>query len=308
MISRLFLIRKGGLILISYNKRIDRAYYGAPRLTINDRTRIVIMSDCHRGCGSLADDFAKNQNVYYAALQSYYDAGYVYIEAGDGDELWKNKNFAAIAQMHADVFALLTQYHKSKRLLMLYGNHDIEKNLKPWLMDTYKGFSPEQEKALFPGMPVREGVVLEHKPTGQELFVLHGHQADFFNDRLWRLARFLVRFIWRPLELVGFSDPKSAAKNNKVKERVEKRLNSWAEGRGILLIAGHTHRAVLPQPEEGLYFNDGSCVHPWSITAIEIVKGKIALVGWRLKTRDDGTVYIGKNIIAGPSPVENYLN
>ena len=175
-------------------------------------------------------------------------------------------------------------------------------------MDTYCGLPQKQERDLFPGMAVREGVVLKYKPTGRELFVLHGHQADFFNDRLWRLARFLVRYVWRPLELVGFSDPKSAAKNNKVKEKVEKRLKSWAEEREILLIAGHTHRAVFPEPSEGLYFNDGSCVHPWSITAVEIVDGRISLVGWRQKTRDDGTVYIGKDIIAGPAPVKSYLS
>ncbi len=293
--------------MISYDKRINRVYLASPRFRFSDRSKIAIMSDCHRGSGSLADDFAKNQNVCYAALQSYNDAGYIYIEAGDGDELWKNKNFREISSMHADIFSMLKQFHAGKRLIMLYGNHDIEKKLKPRLLDTYHKLTPKREMTLFPGMVIREGVILEHRPTGLKIFILHGHQADYFNDRLWRLARFLVRHVWRPLELVGFSDPKSAAKNNKVKEKVEIRLKSWTEGKNILLIAGHTHRPVFPQPGEGRYFNDGSCVHPWSITAIEISSGRISLVGWRQKIREDGTVYIGKDVIAGPAPLITYL-
>ena len=293
--------------MISYNKRIDRAYLASPKFTFDDRSKIVIMSDCHRGGGSLADDFAKNKTVCYAALQFYNDAGYVYIEAGDGDELWKNKTFAEISTMHADVFSLLTQFYKSKRLHMLYGNHDVVKKLKPGLLDTYYRPPRKRKIELFPGLTVLEGVILKYEPTGREILIVHGHQADFFNDRLWRLARFLVRHVWRPLELVGFSDPKSAAKNNKVKENVERRLKSWAEENGILLIAGHTHRAVFPEPNEGLYFNDGSCVHPWRITAIELYKGSISLVEWRQKIREDGSVYIGKDVVAGPTPLKMYL-
>ena len=104
--------------MVSYNKRIDRTYNSALSFAFDDRSKIVVMSDCHRGCGSLADDFAKNQNVCYAALQAYKDAGYIYIEAGDGDELWKNKKFADIALMHADVFSLLAGYYKSRRIVM----------------------------------------------------------------------------------------------------------------------------------------------------------------------------------------------
>jgi UDP-2,3-diacylglucosamine pyrophosphatase LpxH len=289
-----------------YDKRLDRAFQTAPRLTVGNRAKIVVMSDCHRGCGSLADDYAKNQNVCYAALRSYSAEGYDYIEAGDGDELWKNKSFRDIADMHEDVFSLLARFYGAGRFVMLYGNHDLEKKIRPNLLRD-AGQTLNGKAALLPALTACEGVVLIYAPTGREIFIVHGHQADFFKDRLWRLARWLVRYVWRPLELVGFSDPKSAAKNNKVKEKVERRLKSWADERGVLVIAGHTHRAVFPEPSAGLYFNDGSCVHPWSITAVEIVGGDIALVGWRQKTRDDGTVYIGRDVIAGPVPLRQYI-
>ncbi len=49
--------------MISYNKRIDRAYEASPRFLFDDRAKIVLMSDCHRGVGNLGDDFAKNKNA-----------------------------------------------------------------------------------------------------------------------------------------------------------------------------------------------------------------------------------------------------
>ena len=73
--------------MFSRKKRIDKTYQTAKEIAINDNSRIVMMSDVHRGCGSWADDFAKNQIAYLAALQYYDKQHYIYIELGDGDEL-----------------------------------------------------------------------------------------------------------------------------------------------------------------------------------------------------------------------------
>lgn len=108
------------------------------------------------------------------------------------------------------------------------------------------------------------------------------------NDNLWRVSRFLVRYLWRPLENFGVEDPTRAAKNYKEKNNVDKRLSEWAEREGVIVIAGHTHRPVFPSNGEGKCFNDGSCVHTRCITAIEIVNGKISLVKWSIKS---GKVY-----------------
>jgi hypothetical protein len=45
-----------------------------------------------------------------------------------------------------------------------------------------------------------------------------------------------------------------------------------------MLVAGHNHRPMFPEIGEPLYFNDGSCVHPFFITGIEIDRGKISLI------------------------------
>ena len=118
----------------------------------------------------------------------------------------------------------------------------------------------------------------------------------------------MVRYLWRPLELAGCNDPTSAAKNYKKKEKIEKKLAQWAKNHETLLVAGHTHRPVLPKPGEGYYFNDGSCVHPRCITALELERGAISLVKWSMKVREDNVVYIGRDVLEGPQPLTEYEN
>jgi UDP-2,3-diacylglucosamine pyrophosphatase LpxH len=293
--------------MISFRKRIDNAYRTAETIHLSDTSQIVIMSDVHRGNGNLADNFARNQIIYHAALKSYNKQRYTYIELGDGDELWECRKFSEITTVYKDIFLLLTQFFRDNRLVLMFGNHDIDRNQHPGMMDYLADVSKKSATPLFPGIRIYESLLLRYGRQGRELFLLHGHQADFLNDTLWRLARFLVRHVWRPLELVGFTDPTSAAKNNKVKDKIERRLRSWAEENATALMAGHTHRPVLPEPGKGRYFNDGCCVHPYGITAVEISSGSISLVKWGHKTHEDGTVYIGKDILGGPHRLKDYF-
>lgn len=162
-------------------------------------------------------------------------------------------------------------------------------------------------KNLFPDMKVQEAIRLQEIHSGVELLLVHGHQGDFWNDTMWKLTRFLVRYLWRPLELAGCNDPTSAAKNYTRKEKTEKRLAAWADKNETLLVAGHTHRASFPKPGEGYYFNDGSCVHPRCITALELECGAISLVKWCTRVREDNVLYIGREVLEGPVALEEYV-
>ena len=293
--------------MFSYQARLEQAFASAPVLSVDDHSRIVLMSDCHRGNGTMADDFAKNQSICHAALSFYHRLGYTYIELGDGDELWENRSIDEIKAIHGDIFRELAEFYRDGRLWMLYGNHDMEKKHKQKLLDSYRDAITRKVHPLCPGSTVYESLLLRYEPVRKDIFLLHGHQVDFLNDTLWKLARFLVRYVWRTLELIGVNDPTSAARNNKVKSKIERRLTQWSQEKGMPVIAGHTHRPVFPEPGEGRYFNDGSCVHPWNITAIEITSGTISLVKWGQKTREDGVVTIGRDVIAGPRPLRDYL-
>lgn len=283
-----------------YSNRISEAFQDAPELTIDEGSRIVIMSDCHRGDGSWNDSFAANRNLFLAALGEYNKNRFTYIELGDGDELWEVKDFTAIAGLYKNVFALMARFYRDDRLYLLYGNHDMVKKDPEFVSENFGPLG-------FPGLKVHEGLVLSHSSGKYKIYLLHGHQADFFNDRLWKLSRFLVRYLWSPLESLGVNDPTSASQNSSKKDLVEQRLSRWAKEQGSIIVAGHTHRPVFSAPGEGLYFNSGSCVHREYVTAVEIKDGAISLVKWSQKVARDGTIYVGRDLLYGPEMLDKYF-
>lgn len=291
-------------------KRIQRAFDKATELTVGNLSRIVIISDCHRGDGGNADDFAKNKNIYHAALSHYYKGGFTCVELGDGDELWENGYFSDIIEAHLETFKLLAKFHEQDRLFLVYGNHDAVKKSGRWVRDNmffYYDERKEQLAPLFPNVKVHGAIVLSHKIKDGKILLLHGHQADFFNDTLHPLSRFLVRYLWRPLEIVGVTDPTSASKSSGRKNLVEKNLIRWSKNNNVTLIAGHTHRDMFPEAGGAAYFNDGCCVHAGMITAIEIQYGMIYLVKWSVQARDDKADFVAREIIGGPEPLEKYF-
>ena len=295
---------------MSSSTRLSRVFASSKVIPFDESSRIIIFSDCHRGNGSWGDNFSGNQNLFYAALSYYYENGYTYIELGDGDELWENRKIEDIISAHSDAYWLMSLLYRDSRLIMMYGNHDIAKRDIRYTQNKCHSFycdSSNSKLPLFPGIEIIEGLILRYRNSNHQIFLTHGHQADYLNDPLWKISRFLVRYLWRPLELVGVNDPTSAAKNNEKKNSVEKRLIEWSEKNNQILICGHTHRPVFPPVGEALYFNDGSCVHPRCITGIEIRNGTIALVKWATMTKPDRTLYVGREILEGPIRLMDYF-
>lgn len=293
---------------MSYYSRLQKAFEGALRLPLNHCTKYVIFSDCHRGIGNANDNFLKNQTLYTAALQHYLRTGFTYIELGDGDELWENRNMKQIIEAHTTVFELLSRFYRQNRLYLLYGNHDMIKKDSRYTSrycSTYPhccGNNPHlARQQLLPDIKVHEGIILEHASLqdGKKVYLTHGHQADLFNSTLWRFTRFLVRYIWKPLENFGALDPTSAAKNYTAKEKTEKRLHHFAEQEGVMLIAGHTHRPLLTETDLS-YCNSGSSVHPYSITCLEIEGTCISLIKWTLAAGTDMRLYVSREVLSGP--------
>ncbi|RMA66366.1 metallophosphoesterase family protein [Ulvibacter antarcticus] len=295
---------------MSSQKRISRAYETARRISFNDASKFIIFSDCHRGDNSFADDFANNRNIYYHALRHYFIDGFTYCEIGDGDELWENLTFKSIFEAHKNVFDLMRLFFNENRLYRVVGNHDmvyrnqrfVEKNLY-----SYFNKVTGQDEPLFPGITFTEGLVLEHEESKQELFFMHGHQADWMNYKGWKFNRFMVRALWRQLQVFGISDPTSPARNYTELIKVERRTKKWIiNNKNIFTITGHTHRPRFPEPGEIAYFNDGSCVHPRSITGLEIENGAISLIKWQIATSEDGTLKVIRVLLEGPQKLVNY--
>ena len=296
---------------MSSNNRLDKAYKKAKTISFDDTSKIVFFSDCHRGDNSFADDFANNRNIYFHALNYYFREGFKYCELGDGDELWENRNFEALFEAHKNVYQLLKRFHLENRLHMVWGNHDMvyrDPSYSKKHLSSY--FEPIEGKdiELFEDITYHEGLVLKHAETGQELFCCHGHQADWWNYNFWRVGRFLVRVLWKPLQVVGIADPTSPAKNYKELIRIEKRIKKWILQNNLrITISGHTHRPRFPEPGQIPFFNDGSCVHPRCVTGIEIESGEITLIKWHISTKTDGTLQIGRVVLEGPQKLRDYI-
>nr|WP_314838477.1 serine/threonine protein phosphatase [uncultured Flavobacterium sp.] len=298
---------------MSSQKRLTRAYTEAARIPFDDTSKFILFSDCHRSDNSFADDFADNRNVYYHAMTQYYKEGFSYFELGDGDELWENVYFKTIFEAHKSVYLLLKKFHDSNRYFKIWGNHEMnfkDKKSVEKILFTYTNTQNDTVQPLFTGIQCHEDLVLQHKETKQELFLTHGHQADYMNYVGWKINRFLVRILWRPLQIWGISDPTSPAKNYVERIKIELRIKKWiASNKRKLTIVGHTHRPSFSYPNAHSvpYFNDGSCVHPRSITGIEIVEGTITLIKWFIDTKEDGTLQVVKEILEGPTLLKDYI-
>ncbi|NNC63067.1 MAG: serine/threonine protein phosphatase [Eudoraea sp.] len=295
---------------MSSSKRLSRAYKNAHTVLFDDSSKFIFFSDCHRGDNSFADDFANNRNIYFHALSQYYQDGFQYFELGDGDELWENVDFEDLFDAHKNVYLLLRKYYMGNRLHMIWGNHDMvykdEKYVKEQL-STYFDPVDEIDKPLFPDLDFHEALILKHRKSGQEIFLTHGHQADWWNYTFWRWGRFLVRVLWKPLQVWGIADPTSPAKNYKELIKVERRIKKWIlQNNSLLTIVGHTHRPRFARPGGIPFFNDGSCVHPRSITGIEITGGEIVLIKWHIATKEDGTLQIVRVVLEGPKKLRDY--
>lgn len=287
--------------------KLNKVFKNSSKITIDDNTKIVIMSDCHRGSGNNFDNFIKNKAIFEKALTHYYNKKFIYIELGDGDEMWEVKNYKDIVNVNLSTFKILKKFHDSHRLIMLYGNHDLVKKHSNVMNLNFGGYYNKKINKIEPllgGLTAKESIILDYK--GNDIFLIHGHQVDFINSTLWSISRILVRYVWKNIEHLLIKDPTGNAKNNTVSKTIEKKLEEWSTKNNKIIIAGHTHRPIFPKAGKGKYFNDGSCVHPNGITCLEIENGGITLVKWYFKENNKNI--IEKTIIEKKEKINNYFN
>lgn len=245
--------------------RLNAVYQSARIIPFDDTSRFLFLSDLHRGNGSRVDAFKPNSALYLHMMQHYFERGFTYVEVGDGDELWQHHGMAPIKRAYSPVFEWLHRFNALGRLHMVVGNHDIRQ-------------SAEKRRVVKDGLLAEEGFRLRHQQTGQELFVVHGHQADARCDDWGALSRFIVRYVWRPLLAAGYHADCTA--KTSVTRWVETRLQGWVERQRQLMICGHTHFAHFAQTTDVPYFNCGSGIHAGIITGLEIVDGAIRPIRW----------------------------
>lgn len=213
----------------SVSRRLSEVLRKAEEIPFDDSSRFILLNDCHRGDNSWADDFAHNENIFFCALNYYYENEFTYFELGDGDELWENKRFKNIRKAHEKIFELMRKFHQKKRLYLLWGNHDIERKYPRRVKkDLYRYYDDSDgcSKPLFENIKVHEGLILKHLPTDNKIFLVHGHQGDPRDDILWPVGMLFVRYIWKRLQLLGVKDRTSPAKNLEKEKKLRKRSSN----------------------------------------------------------------------------------
>lgn len=289
-------------------QRLTEAYQDAHVVTLNEDSRYVIFSDCHRGDGSKSDEFLKNKNTYNAALDHYWREGFTYVEAGDGDELWEF-DYQHIIRANRAVWERQLKFHGAGRLLRMWGNHDIALQDPDFVREHLSTAEhPDTWKTVtfFDGLVPVESVKFVWPDTSQEILLVHGHQGDLPNDQAWRFNRLMMRIFWKYMHRLGFHSPTSPVANAYKRHKVERNYVKWIRKNRLALICGHTHREKFPREGDLPYFNAGSCVYPTHITALEIVGDTIALVRWRVDPDEEGVLRVTRRVVAGPAPLSDF--
>jgi len=280
-----------------FKKRFNKLLEKSVTIPIDDNSKIVFFSDCHRGVGDGSDDFAHNQLIYLAALDRYLKEDFTYIELGDGDELWENKDFERIKATYRRIFVYFDQFHKDNRFYFIWGNHNRRWKSNRKFQKQFKSIidpGTREKKSILQNLESHESLVLVYKnDERKKILLVHGHQGEFVNDRGWWIGRYFVRNYWKVLQkFVGFPDPTSPARNFHMQKKSDRKYQKWVKERKIQIIIGHTHRPVFPPKDDIPYFNDGSCVHPRCITGLEIDRGEIKLIRWAFELGDNNALIV----------------
>ncbi|HQA30071.1 MAG TPA: hypothetical protein PKX10_01430 [Propioniciclava tarda] len=289
--------------------RLSAAYDRAHVVEVDRATKLVFLSDQHRGDGSNADEFAKNKVIVTHALTHYLDEGFTLVELGDTEDLWEFPHVRHIVRAHGIVYGRLREFHALGRYLRLFGNHDAQlADLRYVRQNLFQAQNPQtgELEPLLPGLEVHESLLLRDRDTGQEVLVVHGHQGDFSNDQNWRFTMWTYRAFWKWLHAFGIHSPSSPIRNTFKRHKVERNYVKWIREHGIALICGHTHRAKFPASDETPYFNSGSCTFNAYVTGLEIVNGEISLVRWRVESDANGYLHVVRWVLAGPRPLSDY--
>ncbi|MFN8250745.1 MAG: metallophosphoesterase [Ferruginibacter sp.] len=253
--------------------------------------KFIIFSDQHKGNRDAADDFARNEDNYIAALGYYKKEQYHFINLGDSEELWKY-TAADVLPKNEKCFAAEAAFQPG-RYYKTFGNHDILWKNK---MDTERLLKNYFSMPL----PVYEGILIKTSIGTEALtvFCTHGHQGDKMSDNN-AFSTWIVAHIWAPIQRYLQINVNTPSKDDSLRNKHNKLMYEWSSNRkNLLLITGHTHKPVFASGRyasrdshkieqagnehlKPSYFNSGCCCFSdGDITGIEIADGCIRLIKW----------------------------
>lgn len=203
------------------------------------KEKFIIFSDQHKGAKNGADDFMICEPNYLAALDYYYEKGYLLIALGDCEELWENL-WVSVKKKQQASFEKERKFAEANRFVKIFGNHDLF-----WHNDPLAGF--QLKEVYGTDIHIYEGALLQTTIDDQavNIFCTHGHQGDAVSDGNW-FSQFFVSKIWAPLQSLLKINPNTPAYDAHLKTTHNHFMYEWsAEQKNLFLITGHTHQPVF---------------------------------------------------------------
>lgn len=203
---------------------------GIKKLPLDIKDKYVVFSDLHLGDGGKADNFTHNEETMRCALKYYKNNGYSIILLGDIEEFWQFDFDMIRNRYDKNIYKLLRGF-PTNSVHRVFGNHDIE----------WAGFPDPIEDTGNQLPRVPEAVML-----GKDIFLVHGHQGDELSDKKVWSSRFWVR-VFKKIEPLArkFGYENYAATKSQIPKDRERVYYTWAKDNKMILICGHTHRAIF---------------------------------------------------------------
>lgn len=200
--------------------------------------KFAIFSDLHLGDKSNADNFKTNEKAFVSVLEYYKKENYQLILLGDIEELWQFDLTDIVKSYKQTIYRQFQEFGEG-RVFRIFGNHDI---------DFAAPIDP-----LYHAPEIRKGaaefIKMRDDAGKTRILLLHGHQGTTDADKKSWLSRAVVRGIWTPIEriLPSLNDLlfSPAATNSPILSDYERELYAWAKTHKMILICGHSHRAIF---------------------------------------------------------------
>lgn len=218
----------------SLNQQLDKLWKEEKDVKVlpTKYKKYVIISDMHMGNGEKADDFKNNEDAVVRAFNYYKDEGYSLILLGDVEELWQFTSEEVADRYNDSVYEAIRAFGDD-RVYRVFGNHDFDWKIK----------DPIRTKSSLV-YPVYEAIKLRDKDGIPKILLIHGHQGTKDSDENSFSSRAFV-MLYRYIEPHAKVDDAVAAPRSVITQEFEKKRYNWAKKNNVILICGHTHRAVF---------------------------------------------------------------
>ncbi len=198
--------------------------------------KYAILSDLHFGDGGPADDFRNNIEAMKRLLHHYSENDFRIILLGDIEELWQFDLDMIKKRYDTEIYNLFRKFD-NKRVIRVFGNHD-----KDWDYPHDPVMSnPEKTQGAPEALKMKDG---KNDPC---ILLVHGHQGNIESDKNSWSSKFFVRAYkviepWLKKLKIGTHPP---AIKSQVTKDYEQIMYAWAKENKVILICGHSHRAIF---------------------------------------------------------------